>query len=138
MPNILNTPFEQNNNLSNIIKKQTNSFFNKKTLREEDNKLKHNNVTKGKNKIFLIKKITDRKKEESAEEKNKKKFINRGSEYRGVSRKGKTWQVLIMINRNKNYIGNFKSEDEAVRAYVKYEMKFHKNKDRLNYFHQGF
>ncbi len=43
-----------------------------------------------------------------------------------------------MINRNKNYIGNFKTEDEAAKAYDEYAMKFHKNKARLNFFHQGF
>lgn len=94
-------------------------------------------MTKGKKKIFFIKKITDREKE-AVEERNKKKYIYRGSRYRGVSRNGKTWQVLIMINRNKNYIGNFKSEVEAARAYDEYAMKFHKGKARLNFFHQGF
>ena len=67
-----------------------------------------------------------------------KKNIYRGSKYRGVSRNGKTWQVLIMINRNKNYIGNFKSEEEAAKAYDEYAMKFHKNKARLNFPHKGF
>ena len=55
-----------------------------------------------------------------------------------MSRNGKTWQVLIMINRNKNYIGNFKSEDEAAKVYDEYAMKYHKNKARLNFPHQGF
>jgi hypothetical protein len=94
-------------------------------------------VIKNKKKFFFIKKITDREKE-AAEERSKKKYIYRGSKYRGVSRNGKTWQVLIMINRNKNYIGNFKSEVEAARAYDEYAMKFHKSKARLNFFHQGF
>ena len=104
---------------------------------EEGIKPKENEVIKKKKKIFFIKKIIDREKE-AAEERSKKKYIYRGSKYRGVSRNGKTWQVLIMTNRNKNYIGNFKSEVEAARAYDEYAMKFHKSKARLNFFHQGF
>ena len=30
----------------------------------------------------------------------------RGSKYRGVSKNGNQWQVLIMINKKKRYIGN--------------------------------
>ena len=132
---------QKNNNLCDLINAQTNSnyFLNKKTLREEtkNNKQKEPNTLNEKNKIFFIKKIADKAKE-AAEEKKIKKYTYRGSKYRGVSRNGKTWQVLIMINRNKNYIGNFKSEDEAAKAYDEYAMKFHKGKARLNFFHQGF
>ena len=41
----------------------------------------------------------------------------------------------IMINRNKNYIGNFKTEEEAARVYDEYAIKFHKDKARLNFPH---
>jgi hypothetical protein len=43
-----------------------------------------------------------------------------------------------MINRTKNYIGNFKSEEEAAKVNDEYTMKFHKNKARLNLPHQGY
>ena len=130
-------PF-QNINLNSInFQNNQTTFLNKKTSREEDNKSKEIFPPKIKNKIFSIKKIKDKEKE-AAEEKKIKKHIYRGSKYRGVSRNGKTWQVLIMVNRNKNYIGNFKSEDEAAKAYDEYAMKFHKNKARLNFAHQGF
>ena len=137
MPNLLNVPPVPKFNSINIPKKQNSPFLNKKTTREEENRSKENLSPKTKNKIFVIKKVTDREKE-AAEEKKIKKYVYRGSKYRGVSRNGKTWQVLIMINRNKNYIGNFKSEDEAAKAYDEYAMKFHKNKARLNFSHQGF
>ena len=138
-PNLLtppNLPPIKNINTINITKKSSSILLNRKTQREE-NQTKECSVLNNKNKIFTIRKITDREKE-AAEEKKLKKYIYRGSKYRGVSRNGKTWQVLIMINRNKNYIGNFKSEDEAARAYDEYAMKFHKNKARLNFSHQGF
>ena len=119
----------------NPIKVDNPQFLNNK-IKGENIELNNDSSSK-KPKIFDIKKVTDRKKEEF-EEKKLKKYIYRGSKYRGVSRNGKTWQVLIMINRNKNYIGNFKTEDEAAKAYDEYAMKFHKNKARLNFFHQGF
>ena len=125
-----------NPNSVNIQKKQI-TLLNKKTSREEEKKNKKKFVIEQKAKIFSIKKVKD-KEREAEEEKKLKKYIYRGSKYRGVSRNGKTWQVLIMVNRNKNYIGNFKSEDEAARAYDEYAMKFHKNKARLNFAHQGF
>ena len=125
-----------NPNSVNIQKKQI-TLLNKKTSREEEKKNKKKFVIEQKAKIFSIKKVKD-KEREAEEEKKLKKYIYRGSKYRGVSRNGKTWQVLIMVNRNKNYIGNFKSEDEAAKAYDEYAMKYHKNKARLNFSHQGF
>ena len=131
-----NVPIIKDFNSINVSKNQNTILLNKKTQREEIIK-NESSVENNKKKIFLIKKITDREKE-AAEEKKLKKYIYRGSKYRGVSRNGKTWQVLIMINRNKNYIGNFKSEEEAAKAYDEYAMKYHKNKARLNFSHQGF
>jgi hypothetical protein len=124
----------------NLAPKPDIVLLNKKTQRDgngDRNETKESSTKNKRSKIFLIKKIKDREKE-AAEEKKLKKYIYRGSKYRGVSRNGKTWQVLIMINRNKNYIGNFKSEVEAAKAYDEYAMKYHKNKARLNFSHQGF
>ncbi len=63
---------------------------------------------------------------------------NRGSKYRGVFRNGKTWQILIMINGARKYIGKFKSEIEAAHAYDNLAIQFHKDKARLNFYHEGF
>jgi hypothetical protein len=42
---------------------------------------------------------------------------NRSSKYRGVSKNGNKWQVLMMINNKKYYLGNYPSEDLAARIY---------------------
>ncbi len=42
---------------------------------------------------------------------------NRSSKYRGVSKNGNKWQVLIMINGKMCYLGNYSSEDLAARIY---------------------
>jgi hypothetical protein len=39
------------------------------------------------------------------------------SKYRGVSKNGSKWQVLIMANYKKFYLGSFLSEDLAARIY---------------------
>lgn len=51
---------------------------------------------------------------------NKIAFIGRNkrsSRYRGVSKNGNQWQVLMMINKKKSYIGSFPSEKVAARIY---------------------
>ena len=42
---------------------------------------------------------------------------NRGSKYRGVSKNGNQWQVLIMFRNSKSYIGTYSSEELAARVY---------------------
>lgn len=51
---------------------------------------------------------------------NKINFIirkERTSKYRGVSKNGSKWQVLIMINNKKNYLGSYLTEELAARVY---------------------
>lgn len=140
--NYIPIPSFNKNNISNYnsnfinIGKKNNTLLNKKTSRKEEKNTKENLTSNNKNKIFKIIKIEDREKEDENEKIKKCQY--RGSRYRGVSRNGKTWQVLIMANRKKKYIGNLKSEVEAAKIYDEYAMKFHKNKARLNFFHQGF
>jgi len=58
---------------------------------------------------------------------------SRGSKYRGVSRNGNQWQVLIMVNKKKRYIGSFSSEEEASRAYDKVSLQYHGSKAKTNH-----
>ena len=44
---------------------------------------------------------------------------NRDSKFRGVSKNGKKWQVMIMGNMKKLYFGAIPSEKEAARLYDK-------------------
>jgi len=49
---------------------------------------------------------------------NKINFVcknKRNSKYRGVSKNGNQWQVLMMINKTKSYIGSYDSEELAGR-----------------------
>ena len=67
---------------------------------------------------------------------NKNKFIitnKRRSKYRGVSKNGNKWQVLIMINYKKYYLGSYFSEELAARVYDFYAIKSYGNRARTNF-----
>ena len=57
----------------------------------------------------------------------------RGSRYRGVSKNGSQWQVLIMVKKKKRYLGSFSNEEEAARAYDKVALQHHGIKAKTNY-----
>ena len=63
-------------------------------------------------------------------EKNRKP---RGSKYRGVSRNGNQWQVLIMVNKKKRYVGSYSKEEDAARAYDKVALQNHGSKAKTNF-----
>ena len=108
------------------------SYLNQKTQRKTSSS---NDRSKGSKPIFSIRKIHD-KFAESKREKNIKSY-HRGSRFRGVSRNGGKWQVLIMINRQKTYVGNYDTEEEAARAYDEVAIKYHKEKARTNFKYEG-
>ena len=130
------TPLKLNISKNNIPKKifPENNFLNKKRK-----KIIINNSPK--TKIFKITKIKDKISELKKEQLSKiniSKSFKRSSKYRGVSRNGNKWQVLIMINRKKTYIGNYDSEEDAAKAYDQYAIKYHGDKARTNFFYQGY
>ena len=56
------------------------------------------------------------------------------SKYRGVSRNGKSnWQVIIMINNKRYYLGNYPSEELAARVYDIHAIKKRGIKARTNF-----
>ena len=57
----------------------------------------------------------------------------RCSKYRGVTKNGNRWQVLMMINKNKLYIGSYDSEDIAARIYDILVFKFRGIKAKTNF-----
>ena len=144
LPIIFKNSYSSKNN-NDIINEPNNLekiFINKKTKRNEEKNEINQEIQeiKKKYKIFSIKKVKDKNKEIEEDKKKiiKSKTFYKKSRFRGVSRKGKAWKASIMINRNKNDIGNFKSEEEAAKAYDEYAMKFHKNKARVNFPHKGY
>lgn len=69
--------------------------------------------------------------------KEKLKRGKRGSKYRGVSRNGNQWQVLIMVNKKKKYMGNYSSEEEAARVYDYIAIQYHGRKAKTNFLYSN-
>lgn len=69
------------------------------------------------------------------EELSSPKQGKRGSKYRGVSKNGNQWQVLIMVNKKKRYIGNYKTEDEAASSYDIVAIQNHGSKAKTNFYY---
>ena len=108
--------------INNIVDLQTNN---------EIKVLKNNKV------VYINKNLLNSYSTSRAIKKFKKiNFIirkNRSSKYRGVSMNGSKWQVLIMINKKKNYLGNYLDEDLAARVYDIQAIKTWGIKARTNF-----
>ena len=67
--------------------------------------------------------------------KRKKRDVNykRISKFRGVSKNGSGWQVLMMFKNNKPYIGTYNSEELAARVYDIASIKKNYIKSKTNY-----
>ena len=57
----------------------------------------------------------------------------RSSLYRGVSKNGVNWQVLLMNNKRAYYFGNFRSEKIAAKIYDIFSLKLRGNKAITNF-----
>ena len=61
----------------------------------------------------------------------------RSSKFRGVSKNGNNWQVLMMVNNEKHYIGSYQSEELAARIYDILSIKKRGIKARTNFFYNN-
>ena len=67
---------------------------------------------------------------------NKTTFISerkRRSKFRGVSKNGNQWQVLLMHNKGKSYVGSYSSEEFAAKIYDILAIKLRGIKARTNF-----
>ena len=67
---------------------------------------------------------------------NKITFIGkskRSSKFRGVSKNGNQWQVLLMHKKGKSYVGSYSSEEFAARIYDILAIKLRGLKARTNF-----
>ncbi|CDW88133.1 ant-like protein [Stylonychia lemnae] len=57
----------------------------------------------------------------------------RGSKFRGISKNGNSWQILVMVNRKKKYLGTLPTEDQAAKFYDKVAIQYQGHKAKTNY-----
>ena len=48
----------------------------------------------------------------------------RGSKFRGISKNGNSWQILLMNNRKKKYLGTLPNEELAAKFYDKVAIQY--------------
>ena len=58
---------------------------------------------------------------------------SRGSKYRGVSKNGKKWQVQLLGNLRKRYLGSISSEQAAAKLYDYYAILTHGLNAKTNF-----
>ena len=131
---------KNNNNISNNNNvKNSNEIDNKKIKFQVFNSsgLKKNKILKNTN-LIIDNDIYSNKKMKHNIPKISirifKRFI-RSSKYRGVSKNGNKWQVLLMNKKIKYYLGNYKSEEVAAKIYDLLVIKIHGNKAKTNFFY---
>ena len=130
-----------NNSTENSHKIKSKYFYIKKNIikkhifgLQDNNEIK---VLKNNKLVYINKNFINKYSTARAIKKFKKiKFIitkKRSSKYRGVSKNGSKWQVLMMINNKKCYLGNYSSEDLAARIYDIQAIKSWGIKARTNF-----
>ncbi len=121
--NILNSTY------NNSINDPSNSY-----PEENGNKIKvfKNNKTVYMNSYWIY---NPAKKQKA--HKNSLLLNGRSSKYRGVSRNGNNWQVFLMINRSKTYVGTYPSEEMAARVYDIMSIKYRGIKARTNFIYNN-
>lgn len=92
--NLINTNESNNNNEVKVFKNKKVVYINSYLLNSYSSK----NLKKVKNVAFIG-------------------TTKRSSRFRGVSKNGNQWQVVMMYNKNKSYAGCYTSEENAARIY---------------------
>jgi hypothetical protein len=131
--NIKNSLYNQNNNNSKLTsKKESESSILNNSENNNEIKVLKNHKAVYVNRFLLNSPSSSKK----LKKLNKIAFIGkskRSSRYRGVSRNGNQWQVLIMLKRGKSYVGSYTSEELAARIYDILSIKYRGIKARTNF-----
>ena len=122
---INNSNVKKNKLNKSKINKDINELKNTNNLNKNEIRVKKNNKFVYMNKLLIKTKI---KPKEIIFEKKR-----RSSRYRGVSKNGSKWQVIISSKYNKGYIGNYETQEIAARVYDIISIKNKGIKARTNY-----
>ena len=120
----------QNNN--NNITNKTESVLSTNTENNNEIKVLKNNKVVYVNSYLLNSPSTSKK----LKKLKKITFIGkskRSSQFRGVSKNGNQWQVLLMFKKSKSYVGSYNSEEIAAKIYDILAIKLRGVKARTNF-----
>ena len=133
--NLINTSIINNNSMKSI--RYFNIIKNNDKLSFDENQNNEIKVLKNKKAVYVNRYLLNSYSTSRSLKKFKQsKFEIRkktSSKYRGVSKNGNKWQVLIMINNKKYYKGSYLSEEIAARIYDIMAIKYFGIKARTNF-----
>ena len=130
--NIINYESEEKINNNNIINTKKESPIVVDNERNNEIKVLKNNKAVYVNSYLLNSPSASKK----LKQLNKITFIGkskRSSKFRGVSKNGNQWQVLLMYKKGKSYVGSYSSEEFAARIYDILAIKLRGVKARTNF-----
>ena len=130
--NITNYESEEKINNNNIINTKKESPIVVDNERNNEIKVLKNNKAVYVNSYLLNSPSASKK----LKQLNKITFIGkskRSSKFRGVSKNGNQWQVLLMYKKGKSYVGSYSSEEFAARIYDILSIKLRGVKARTNF-----
>ena len=130
--NITNYESEEKINNNNIINTKKESPIVADNERNNEIKVLKNNKAVYVNSYLLNSPSASKK----LKQLNKITFIGkskRSSKFRGVSKNGNQWQVLLMYKKGKSYVGSYSSEEFAARIYDILAIKLRGVKARTNF-----
>jgi len=130
-----------NNNAPNMSKNDINNNLKSrkrlKKLKAPDESSNYVKVLKNKKIVYINTSLLNSNSNSTSIKKlNRITFVGRNkrsSRYRGVSKNGNLWQVLIMVNKQKFYIGSYPSEEQAARIYDILSLKNRGDKAKTNF-----
>ena len=129
--NIFKSEKVNQNNNNNILNK-TESVLSTNTENNNEIKVLKNNKVVYVNSYLLNSPSTSKK----LKKLKKITFIGkskRSSQFRGVSKNGNQWQVLLMFKKSKSYVGSYNSEEIAAKIYDILAIKLRGVKARTNF-----
>ena len=130
--NITNYESEEKINNNNIINTKKESPIVVDNERNNEIKVLKNNKAVYVNSYLLNSPSASKK----LKQLNKITFIGkskRSSKFRGVSKNGNQWQVLLMYKKGKSYVGSYSNEEFAARIYDILAIKLRGVKARTNF-----
>ena len=132
--------YKNNSNNNNHISLKVESKNNDKKIMFKvycSNKLKKYKILRNNKFVFVNNINSDQYFKYNIRKNSKSKYkksIN-GSKYRGVSKNGNKWQVLLTNDKIKYYFGNYNSQEVAAKIYDLFSLKFRGKKAITNFFY---
>ena len=130
--------YKNNNNNNNHISLKVESENGYKKIKFKAytlNRFKKYKILKNNKYVFINNKKSDENFKYNIRKNLKKEYMKsiNGSKYRGVSKNGNKWKVLLTNDKIKYYFGNYNSQEVAAKIYDFFSLKSRGKKATTNF-----